>query len=640
MNTMLVSILLSSIISPPAELPILVDGALSHPSRLMVKSENSAAIRSRYTVLREMPQIGWMVVETPAGQLQLSRRNIQSLPGVQAVELDRAARLAYEPNDEYWPSQWHMRTIKANLAWDLSFGLPVVVAVIDTGVEVSHPDLQGNVWVNEDEIPGNSVDDDSNGYVDDVNGYDFAYNDPIADDVYGHGTACAGLVGAVQDNSIGVTGVAPKAKIMALKSSIDAGYLYDSANVPAYLYAADNGAKVMSMSFYSDRVSQAERDAIDYAWNKGLLPVAAAGNAASSYPFYPSGYENTMAVAATNESNGKAGFSNYGSWVDVAAPGVSLTTIHTGGSYGGFGGTSGATPHVAGLAALLIGSRPGVTNADARRAIEDSAALLADGNYGEFSNYGLIDAQAAMVAILGSPAPPKPNIVRYMTPVAVKQAYLGNQVATLSRIYGRGFQSGPLKISIGSLPLKIRGRARDWVDVLLPAKPGPITIEANGNTTVIQRPAAEGLTNPLIEGSSPDAQVIGGFYKALLADGDPLRCTRHGDGYVSLQATFRKVRKGSTNVEMVYVRRYAGTGVGVERVYLYDWSSASYPYGNFIELYGGAVPTSYTTTRIAVPDPDRFIDPEGTMYLLIQTSNDLPGGAELQLDQMHLVQRS
>src|SRR6185295_7407802 len=166
----------------------------------------------------------------------------------------------------------------ADVAWDTLKGAPTVrVAVMDTGLDYTHPDLAANVWTNPGEIPSNGIDDDSNGYIDDVHGYDFAYNDSDPNDNFGHGTSCAGLVAARQDNGIGVTGVAPLCQLVGVKAALDSGYFYDSANVPALLYCADMGFQVISMSFYSDGVTPAEGDAINYCWNHGVLPVAAAG---------------------------------------------------------------------------------------------------------------------------------------------------------------------------------------------------------------------------------------------------------------------------------------------------------------------------------------------------------------------------
>lgn len=625
-------------------LPIHVEGKLCHPRRLLIQVDanlrDQALEATGVRVLRKLPAIGYWIVQTPPNRLLSTRSKLRQVPGVLRVDLDIAHLPAYDPNDPLWPDQWHIRAINAHTAWDLSFGGPVVVAVIDTGVEVTHPDLAANIWWNPGEVPGNQVDDDGNGYVDDVNGYDFAYNDPNPDDVYGHGTACAGIVAAVQDNAKGCTGVAPRAKIMALKTSIDSGYLYDSANVPAYLYAADNGARVLSMSYFSDDVTPAGRAGINYCWSKGVIPVAAAGNSSSVIPYYPAAYDNCVAVAALNSSLNKAGFSNFGSWVDLAAPGVSLTTTSKGGGYtGGFGGTSGACPHVAGAVALLMGAAPSATNAEVRAALEDTATLVSQPPFGEFSNYGIVNLQAAMQAILGSPAPPKAPTVRNMSPVGADTAPPTGPTRelTLARIYGRGFQEPRIvEAWIGSQPLFVRKQARDWFEVYLPPLRGTFTVKVDGQTVSSFALTSEtGLTFAASEASTQDATLQGGFMEMLNPDGQEMTCSRNGDGHTYAQIIFRRVRTAG-NLKLVLKRRYTGTTSGTENVYVYDWASESYPYGSWTQLSSMSVPTTSTRSEWTIPNPSRHVDDEGWMYVVIDASG-FSGNAVLRVDQANVL---
>ncbi|MBI5708185.1 MAG: S8 family serine peptidase [Armatimonadetes bacterium] len=625
--------------------PVNLEGTLCHPTRLMAKL-GRAEMRSiegvGAKVLKTFPEIGWSILETKPGTLLAVKRSLQKVPGVKAVELDRAAQPAYEPNDPLWPDMWHMRAIRADKAWDHSFGSSdVTVAVIDTGILTTHPDLAANIWQNPGETPANGLDDDGNGYIDDTVGYDFAYLDNNPDDVYGHGTACAGLVASIQDNAIGGTGVAPRAKIMCLKACIDSGYFYDSMTVPAYMYAADMGARVLSMSYFSDRVSQSERDAIDYCWNNGVLPVAAAGNSSSVIPYYPGAYENTLSVAAINTSFDKAGFSDFGTWVDVAAPGTSLRTTTSSGSYtSGFGGTSGACPHVAGLAALLFGSRTGVTVQEVRNAIEDTATPVNQAPYGEYANYGLVNAEAAVLAILGTPAPPKDPRVRYVTCLGQETQDLiwPDDIIASSRVYGRGLQSPRnIRVWVGGIERNVVNRHRDYFDFgYAPPVYGNIKIEVDGNVLVdTPMPGSPRRAYPLVEASSPGASVIGGYFQTLLPEGVNLTCTRRGDGVISMQGTIRRVQMNLSAV--LHLRRsYTGNPSGTETVYLYDWSSGSYPYGNWVALKSSVTPGSPQNLDIKLKNFAKYIDPEKTMYVLIQTSNDMPAGSELKLDQLIL----
>ena len=218
--------------------------------------------------------------------------------------------------------------IDALEVWDVTTGSSdVVVAVIDSGVDINHPDLQNNIWVNTGEIADNLIDDDGNGYVDDVNGWDFLIDDKDPRDSHGHGTHVAGTIAAVSDNNRGVTGVSWSAKIMALRF-LDAWGLGSTANaIEAIEYANSMGADIINNSWGGGGYNQALKDAIDAS---SALVVCAAGNNGrnnDSIPHYPSSYTSTniIAVAATNQNDQLAGFSNYGNVsVDVGAPGVNI----------------------------------------------------------------------------------------------------------------------------------------------------------------------------------------------------------------------------------------------------------------------------------------------------------------------------
>ncbi|MCO5296196.1 MAG: S8 family serine peptidase [Fimbriimonadaceae bacterium] len=645
-----IAIALATLGTQAAPTPILAEGVRCHPERLLVRvaspfAENGLQLAG-VRVTRRMPEIGWVVVSVPRRSLQATRARLNRWPGLRA-EYDRAAEPAYAPNDPLWPQMWHYPAIGVDAAWDLSFGSAVPVAVIDTGVMAEHEDLAANMWTNAGEIAGNGIDDDHNGYIDDVHGWDFAYSDADITDVFGHGTACAGIVAAVQDNGLGGTGVAPRAKIMALKTATNDGYFYDSATVPAYLYAAAMGARVLSMSYFSDRVSLAERDAMNYCTEHGVLPVAAAGNANSVIPFYPGAYPNVVAVAALDTNLLRAGFSNWGSWVDVAAPGVSLVTTTNDGSYTfGFAGTSGATPHVAGVAALLFGARPAATAAEVRDAIEDTAVPIVQAPFGEFSNYGRVDAFAALTALLGTAAPPRPGVVRWMSPTAVSIAYAASEEAIVhrGRIQGRGFQApGNVSVWWGPFPVRILARDRDWIDVDLPLAPGVLQVKVDGVTVgTVRMPAyelgADEVHEPvmiygLAEASTQGATLTGGFTETANQDGQEMRCTRREDGTILVQGTFQNVHLLTDRAYLKILRRYTPTSAGTERLYLYDWTSGSYPYGNWVQI--GSRPLSAGGfATYTVSNPSRFVDPEHTVYFLLQTTNDVVEGTELRIDML------
>lgn len=286
------------------------------------------------------------------------------------------------PNDALYSDLYAMQRISAESAWAVSTGSSeVVVAVLDTGVDYSHPDLEANMW------------HDGDGNV----GYDFYNNDSDPMDDHGHGTHCAGTIGGVGDNGVGVAGVNWNVSIMAVKflSSKGSGSTLTAAE--GVDYAVQNGARVISASFGGTGFSQVLFDAVSRARDAGVLFVAAAGNSATdtdSTPHYPSGFdlENVVAVAATDQDDNLAYFSNYGATsVDVAAPGVNIRSTLPGGRYGYMSGTSMAAPHVAGLAGLYL-SVEGASGYEAvKGAVLDGVDVLASLS-GAVATGGRIDA--------------------------------------------------------------------------------------------------------------------------------------------------------------------------------------------------------------------------------------------------------
>lgn len=272
------------------------------------------------------------------------------------------------PNDPQYGSLYGMTKISAPAAWDISTGSTnSVVAIIDTGIDYNHPDLVDNIATNSREIPSNGVDDDGNGYIDDYYGYDFVSNDSNPMDDHFHGTHCAGTVGAKGNNGKGVAGVSWTVKLMPVKV-LDAYGSGTLASVASGMnYAVKRGVKILSMSLGTTSYSSTLENAVINARNSGALVIAAAGNSAVDtdvYPHYPSSYsqDNVISVAASTSSDSFAYFSNYGATsVDLAAPGDSILSTYLGGQYAYASGTSMATPHVAGMAALILAVNPSLS---------------------------------------------------------------------------------------------------------------------------------------------------------------------------------------------------------------------------------------------------------------------------------------
>jgi subtilisin family serine protease len=321
----------------------------------------------------------------PAFYVLKTDRNVPALcaelnrdPEVEFAQPNYIYRICRDPNDPDFADQYAHQLIQMRMAWDISIGSrDIIIAILDTGVDVNHPDLKENIWVNQGEIPGNKVDDDGNGYVDDVHGWNFGTGDnkivPTGSpgSTASHGTQVAGVIAAVGNNGKGVVGVNWQSSIMVLRLSLD----FTSKEVSEALnYAAANGARVVNMSFGGDTFGP-EGDpivkaAIDNAFSKGVLLVASAGNSDSSRPHYPAAYHNVMAVSSTNGEDTKTGHSTFGPWVDIAAPGTDIVTTDLGNGYLATAGTSFSSPYVAAVAALLFAHRPLLTPIEARAILE------------------------------------------------------------------------------------------------------------------------------------------------------------------------------------------------------------------------------------------------------------------------------
>lgn len=324
---------------------------------------------------------------------------LRTLPGVVAAAPDLQLSLHLVPNDPNLPTQWYLGTsvaaMRARQAWDIETGSAgVAIGILDTGVDVGHEDLAGKLWQNANEIPGNSTDDDFNGYVDDVNGWDFGNDDndpspnPVFDlstgiDVGWHGTYVAGLAAAASNNGTGIAGVAWGCRVMPLKVADSTGDMPLSAVTAAILYAIDNGAGVLNMSLGSP-----EPDAEAFfqplmaaAFDGDVVTVSSAGNDGTDERNFPAACDSVLSVGATNSGNNRATFSNWGEWVDIAAPGELIwSSIARNYEYDEFSqiffevlwywdtihpymygdGTSASSPLVAGAAALVRSRFPGL----------------------------------------------------------------------------------------------------------------------------------------------------------------------------------------------------------------------------------------------------------------------------------------
>jgi subtilisin family serine protease len=279
------------------------------------------------------------------------------------VKARTAQASAIDPrSSEQWALQGDA-PMGIDTAWRQTTGADVTVAIIDSGVDLGHPDLAPNLWTNPGELSGNGVDDDGNGYVDDVHGYDFVENDGTPQDANGHGTHVAGILGARGGNGIGGAGVAWQARLMALRV-LDGQARGTTAAVAAGIrYAVDNGARIVNLSLAGPTSTPDLQEAVRYARARGVLIVVAVGNDGidlTNSPTYPAAYgeDNVLGIAATTRDGDLSSVSDYGPGADVAAPGEQILSTALGGGYEWRTGTSMAAPEVAGALVLLATARP------------------------------------------------------------------------------------------------------------------------------------------------------------------------------------------------------------------------------------------------------------------------------------------
>ena len=401
--------------------------------------QERADMRAEADVKRDatLPVRGLELVDpAPGVSVGAAVADLERMDGVVYAEPDHVVRQTAVPNDPLLSYEWDMTAIRAPAAWDVTTGsAQVTVGVVDTGIDATHPDLAPNLWTNPGESGGgretNGVDDDGNGRIDDVHGWDFVDHDAQPQDGNGHGTHVSGTIAARGNDASGVAGLNWSSAIMPLRVLGDDGSGYVSDVITAYTYAARNGARVVNASLGGSSFSRAEHDALAAAPN--TLFVVAAGNDGANddtTPEYPCDYAlaNAVCVAASDHDDALASFSNFGpANVDLAAPGVDIASTWPGGRYVLLDGTSMATPHVTGAAALLLAHDGALSVAGLRTALLSSVQPVA-ALAGRVASGGRLDVAAALSVPPAPPAPapappaPAPAPAPSAPPVAVPTA--------------------------------------------------------------------------------------------------------------------------------------------------------------------------------------------------------------------------
>ncbi len=469
---------------------------------------------------------------------QVSAKDLSEIrkdPSVESARTSGSVHLALVPNDPKFTSQWHLRntgqgggTIGADIhavqAWNTTTGLASInVAVIDTGVDLQHPDLQANIWTNPNEIPGNLVDDDDDGYVDDVNGWNFTavntetpYGNNNPQDDHGHGTSCGGIVAAVGNNGIGVCGVSWSSKIMPVKVVDANGNGDDLWVAQGIIYAADAGADVISVSLVLDTDVQVVHNAVLYAINSGVTVVAAMGNDSSSQIRFPAAIPEVIAVGSTDRNDTHAWFSDYGNHIDVAAPGVNIVTTALGspGVPGGttdfFTGTSASTPMVAGMCAVVLSVNNTIMPDQMQNLIRQGADDLPPYGFDTKTGYGRANLYATLLALQDSSPPSVPSVS-----VAGPYTYSDSSITfswTASSDAESGIAGYEYAIGTAADPLSVRswtpiGLVTEYTAPGLLLQPGQayqISVRAKNGAHLL---SAAGVSPPVIY--APPADSIG-----------------------------------------------------------------------------------------------------------------------------------
>jgi len=354
--------------------------------------------------------------------------------GIEYVQPNYLNKLHIVPNDELYHQLYHY-VVSCPQAWNITTGSDqVLVAVVDSGLNLEHPDLRPNIFINHAEIPDNGIDDDGNGYIDDWIGWDFADapelakialgdyldqdNDPT-DENY-HGTHVAGIIGAVGNNGIGVCGVNWNVKLLAVRAGFrttdSAGFLQDDDAAAAIIYSADMGAQVINLSWGDDKYSPIIADACQYAYDKGAVIVASAGNMPLPFLSYPAKLGTTISVGAVNRNRNLAGFSSYGPDLDLVAPGedvLSTYMLESPNQYTRMSGTSMSAPYVTGAVALLLALHPGLSPQEVRSRLMDSCDDLGTPGFDMYYGHGMLNVRK----LLESTNPP---LIHVSSPVEMQ----------------------------------------------------------------------------------------------------------------------------------------------------------------------------------------------------------------------------
>jgi hypothetical protein len=480
----------------------------------------------------------------------------------------------YLPNDPNWTCQWGPRKIEADWAWNATFGnSSILVAVVDSGIDYTHPDLAAN-------------------YV--GLGYDWAYNDSDPMDDNNHGTRVAGIIAAEINNGIGIAGLA-QVKVMAEKIWDKEGVCYLDWIANGIKHATDQGAQIISMSWSVEQNYSLLYEAIKYAYDSNVLLVAAAGNEGNDTKRYPAAYDEVIAVTATDSDDKPAYFTNFGNWVELAAPGVDIYSTIRGPGYDYWSGTSFACPYVSGLAALVWSYFPNATRDWVRTRLRDTADDLGDPGFDIYYGYGRINARKA---IYGTPSTINYTLIITTTtggttnPPPGNYAYNAGSIIQITAIPNTDYTLDYWKldgINIGTI--------------------NPISLTMDGNHT-LQAVFRVGFHNIVIANIKSSKTVVDQGYSMNIN----VTITNQGDYSETFNVT---LYANTTEIGRQEITLASGSSISLT----FSWDTTDFARGNYtIWAYAEPVPDETETANNTFTDGiitvTTFTFSEGPFYTL------------------------
>jgi thermitase len=545
------------------------------PGRILMQTRAGLADHDVAKVVREhggsaarrIGQTDLHIVDVPPGLEGHAVERLSHNPHIKFAELDRAVEPAFVPNDPYFGSAWHLPKIGASAAWDIARGTGVTIAILDTGVDASHPDLAGNL----------------------VPGWNFYSNNSNTSPVKPHGTWVAGAAAAVINNTLGVASIAGGAKIMPLRVTDSNGTGYWSMIAKAITYAADHGARVANVSFEGLLQSSAIVSAASYMKAKNGLVTASAGNTGGSLNYTPS--TSMITVSATDANDNRASFSSYGKYVTMSAPGANVWTVQPGGGYTQGIGTSFSAPVVAGTIALMMSAKPSLSSAQVESLLLSNAVDLGAAGTDVYFGKGRVNAGAAVRAASGGttttpsdttaptvsiPAPVANSTVSGLVPVNVTaadnvgvtkvQLYVnGERVATdISSPFAFSWDSTRVANGMANLQATAydaagNAKTSTTVAVNVANKTTTTTGDTTPPTVTISSPSSganlKGLSSVTVKSTATDNSGSSGIKLSLYIDGS-LKASASG-GSLSYTWNLSSVASGS-HIIRVFANDAAG----------------------------------------------------------------------------------